>query len=269
VSPKSPAPPIFPHTRAADPKGWTNGDICVHSAEKELINMPNLNAALNDHIRRLARREIRAGTQIIKKAGAHHRRDIASLKRQLASLASGVAWLRKQSHKEILDLPGAAEARGLRFRADGMKTHRAKLGLSAEAYGKLVGVSPLTIYHWEARKSKPRKMHLPRLAAVRAMGKREAMQRLGYTDSHGETGAPPAKIRGRRGPRGKFKQTGEQSILSLLKGGRGLMTKQINAAWIKEGRGGTADVLLGLMVKARKLKRTKIAGQRGSEYRAA
>src|ERR1035437_3068842 len=48
---------------------------------------------------------------------------------------------------------------------------------------------------------------------------------------------------------------------------KALVTSQINQAWKKEGRGGTADVTLGLMVKARKLNRTKLKGQRGSEYR--
>jgi len=39
--------------------------------------MPNVNAVLNDQIRRLARREIRANTKTIKKATGHYRRDIA------------------------------------------------------------------------------------------------------------------------------------------------------------------------------------------------
>ena len=60
----------------------------------------------------------------------------------------------------------------------GLKTHRAKLGLSAKDYGTLVGVSGLTVYHWEAGKSKPRKKQLAALAAVRGMGKREALARL-------------------------------------------------------------------------------------------
>ena len=52
----------------------------------------------------------------------------------------------------------------------------------------------------------------------------------------------------------------------MLKGQKSLMTKQINEAWKNEGRGGTADVILGLMVKAKKLKRQKLVGQRGSSY---
>jgi DNA-binding transcriptional regulator YiaG len=79
--------------------------------------------------------------------------------------------------------PGPVVAAGetadsLRFRKDGLKTHRAKLGLSAKDYGTLVGVSGLTIYHWESGKSKPRRRQLPAIAAVRSLGKREALARL-------------------------------------------------------------------------------------------
>jgi DNA-binding transcriptional regulator YiaG len=72
---------------------------------------------------------------------------------------------------------------GIRFRADGLKSHRAKLGLSAKEYGRLVGVSGLTIYNWENGKTRPRSQQLANLATVRGMGKREAMKRLGTTDA--------------------------------------------------------------------------------------
>ena len=39
-------------------------------------------------------------------------------------------------------------------------------------------MSGLTIYHWRAcRKSKPRAMQLPKIAAAASIGKREALQR--------------------------------------------------------------------------------------------
>ena len=50
--------------------------------------------------------------------------------------------------------------------------------MSAADYGKLVGVSALTIYHWESGKSRPRKAQLAVLTAVRGIGKREAMKRI-------------------------------------------------------------------------------------------
>jgi len=50
--------------------------------------------------------------------------------------------------------------------------------LSAADYGKLVGVSGLTVYHWEHGKSRPRKAQLAGLVAVRGIGKREAVAKL-------------------------------------------------------------------------------------------
>ena len=59
-----------------------------------------------------------------------------------------------------------------------MKAQRERLGFSAADYAKLVGVSPVTIYNWEHGKSRPRKEQLAALAAVRGIGKREALAKL-------------------------------------------------------------------------------------------
>jgi DNA-binding transcriptional regulator YiaG len=220
--------------------------------------MPNINAVLNEQIRRLARREIRSNTKTIKKATGHYRRDIAALKRQVAQLVKLVGTLQKQILQKA------------RLRVSGLKAHRARLGLSAKDYGKLMGVSGLTIYHWEAGKSKPRRSQLPAIVAVRGIGKREAMQRLGMGEEKPK-GAVVAKVTGaapKTQKRGRVKQTAAELILSLLKGRKSLTSTEINAAWKKSGRPGNADNTLSLMIKAKKLKRTKLMGQRGSEYRA-
>jgi len=54
-----------------------------------------------------------------------------------------------------------------------VRARRRRLGLSAEDFGKLVGVTPLTIYHWEHGKSRPRPAQFARLVAVRGIGKRD------------------------------------------------------------------------------------------------
>ncbi|HEY4329961.1 MAG TPA: helix-turn-helix domain-containing protein [Phycisphaerae bacterium] len=143
--------------------------------------MSSVLPALNEHVRRLARREARAQTQHTKRASAKHRRDIAALKRLIRSMASRIATLEKHSpsHSSAIAVSShSAAAGGLRFRKDGLRTHREKIGLSAQDYGTLIGVSGLTIYHWEAGKSKPRRKHLPAIAAVRALGKRQALAAL-------------------------------------------------------------------------------------------
>jgi DNA-binding transcriptional regulator YiaG len=52
------------------------------------------------------------------------------------------------------------------------------VGLSASDYGRLVGVTPLTIYNWEKGKSKPRPKQLAAWGQIRGLGKREARRRL-------------------------------------------------------------------------------------------
>lgn len=82
--------------------------------------------------------------------------------------------------------------------------------------------------------------------------------------------AAPAepKAAGKKGRRPKAKDglTGEQYLMKLLADEK-LPTAEINRRWKASGRGGTADNLLGALVKNGKLKRTSIDG-RGSEYAA-
>jgi len=125
-----------------------------------------------------ARCELKKQTATLQKASAEQRRAIASLKRQVADLERAAKIASKRSQKAAV-LPEAATSEGsLRFRADGFKTLRKKLGLSAEQAAKLIGVSGQSIYAWETKRSAPRKSQLPAIAALRKLGKREAHARL-------------------------------------------------------------------------------------------
>jgi len=140
--------------------------------------MANVLASLNDHVRRLARREIRGQAQAVRRATAQFRRDIAAMKRFTKDLQSRLADMEKRCRCSTPAVAPESAPENARFRADGLRAHRAKLNLSARDYGKLVGVSALTIYHWEAGKSKPRLKQMAGLVAARNMGKREALKRL-------------------------------------------------------------------------------------------
>ena len=227
--------------------------------------MPNVNAVLAQEITRLAKRVVKANTKITRKLVVQHRHDVAALKRQVADLGKRLALMEKRQPSGITAPPEVVDK--ARFRAMGVKAHRAKLGLSALDYGKLVGVSPLTIYQWESGKAKPRQAQKAKWLAIRGLGKREALQRLGMVVPKATLAAakaPPNRPR----KRGTFKQTAEEMILTLLKGRKALTTSQLAAAWGKSGRAGTVDSTLSLMVKAKKLKRKPLGGKLGSEYRA-
>ncbi len=140
--------------------------------------MPNIHAILNQHIRRLARREINAMTRSTRHLTAQYRRDIAALKRRVAGMSKTVTFLDRQEKKRLGRPPEPETVEGVRFRADGLRSHRKKLGVSAADYGKLVGVSDLTMYNWETGKTRPRQAQFAKYLAVRGIGKREAQRRL-------------------------------------------------------------------------------------------
>lgn len=137
--------------------------------------MTNLGSVLKNEITRLARKEVRAQIDPLKKANATYRREIAELKRQIALLARQVKVAGKTSSKPRQETP---EPTAARFVAKGLRSLRARLGLSAADFGKLAGISGQSIYNWESGKAIPRKSQLTVLAGLRTLGKREAQARL-------------------------------------------------------------------------------------------
>ena len=158
--------------------------------------MANLASALKEEISRLARKEIRQQTAGTAKTVAQCEREIAALKRQIGGLqrmlsaqrtrgAPGPTASKKTGGKKAAAAKQAAKTapdsgpKRARFSAKGLKTHRERLGLSADNYGKLIGASGLSIYNWEQEKARPRESSIAALMSIRGIGKREAARRLG------------------------------------------------------------------------------------------
>ena len=137
--------------------------------------MTNLGAVLKNEITRLARKEVKSQIEPLKKANSGYRREIAELKRQVALLARQSKVASKAIGKRAQE---DAEPPAARFVAKGLRSLRARLGLSAADFGKLAGASGQSIYNWESGKSVPRKSQLTVLAGLRTLGKREAQARL-------------------------------------------------------------------------------------------
>jgi DNA-binding transcriptional regulator YiaG len=149
-----------------------------HDCSRNTI-MPNMAAVIKGEIARLAKKEAKSATSQLKRASVRHRTDIAKLKRLFDQQEKEIKLLKKQAQQQQgQPQPTEDELEGVRFSARSVKGQRQRLGLSAANYGKLVGVSGLTIYAWEQGKSKPRKAQLAALVAVRGIGKREALKRL-------------------------------------------------------------------------------------------
>ena len=168
--------------------------------------MANLASALKEEIGRLARREIRQQTAGTARTVARCEREIAALKRQIDGLqrmlsaqlaqgAPGPTVSKKTGRKKVAAAKQAARTapdsgpKRARFSAKGLKANRERLGLSADNYGKLIGVSGLSIYNWEQGKARPRESSIAALMSIRGIGKREAARRLGGS------AAPKAKAK--------------------------------------------------------------------------
>ncbi len=141
--------------------------------------MPNFATALKQEICRLARREVKAQAMPTRQAIVQYRHEIARLKRLLREQQRRVDLLEQKKSKDEVDEAENGQLSGLRFSTRSVRAQRRRLGLSGEEYGRLIGVSGLTIYNWEHGRTRPRAAQFEALAGVRGISRTEAAQRLG------------------------------------------------------------------------------------------
>lgn len=136
--------------------------------------MANFSTLLKGEITRLARKEVKAYVEPLRKANALQRQQLIALKREVADLRKAS----RTSRIRTTDVVETTSSTASRFSAKGLKSTRAKLGLSASDFGKLIGASGQSVYNWEAGKAVPRAAQREKLTALRGLGKREALRRL-------------------------------------------------------------------------------------------
>ena len=144
--------------------------------------MANIASVLKSEIARVSRKEVRSEIESLRKASTQHRSAIALLRRQVEDLQKQLKRAAREGARAQAQAPApgseASDATPRRFSPARLAAHRAKLGISAADYGKLVGMSGATIYLWEQGKSRPNPEQLQRLAAARALGKRRVLEQL-------------------------------------------------------------------------------------------
>ncbi len=143
--------------------------------------MPNIASIFKAEIARVARKEVRSEVDGLRKASTAYRSEIAALKRRTQDLEQELRRLGKALPKPTLKLVAEPTTGKGRFSAKGLVTLRQRLGLSANDLGLLVGASGQSVYNWEAGEVRPRDKHLPAIAALRTMGKKEVAARLAAT----------------------------------------------------------------------------------------
>jgi DNA-binding transcriptional regulator YiaG len=95
---------------------------------------------------------------------------VQALERKSTVLAKRTAY--------VTNAPATLPDRPVRFVANGLRSLRTRLGLSAKQLSLLLGVSEQSVYNWETKKATPRKEQLAAIIGMRDLGKREAHERL-------------------------------------------------------------------------------------------
>jgi DNA-binding transcriptional regulator YiaG len=137
--------------------------------------MPNIASILKAEISRVARKEVRGETIALKKAVAVYRREIAALKRRAQTLEQLLRRHSKNGSNTPVEMQnGQATPNVLRFSSKGLRSQRARLGLSAADVGLLLGATAQSVYNWEQGKARPSAKHMPAVAALRGLGRKQA-----------------------------------------------------------------------------------------------
>jgi len=146
--------------------------------QPQTLEMPNVATVLKSEMARVARKEVRGETVPLKKAVSAYRSEIAALKRRAQTLEQALKRLSKVHMPAPKAEAETEEASKLRFSAKSLASQRRRLGLSSVQCGLLLGASDQSVHNWEQGKTRPLARHLPAIAALRGMSKKEATARL-------------------------------------------------------------------------------------------
>jgi len=140
--------------------------------------MPNIAAVLKEEIARVARKAVRHEIESLKKTVSAQRGQIAQLKRLLQEQQRQLRSRTRAAAASSAAAQPEAPQEKLRFSATRLAAQRKRLALSANDFGRLVGVTGHTVYIWESGKARPTPAKLAAIAALRKVGKRELQARL-------------------------------------------------------------------------------------------
>ena len=145
--------------------------------------MPNVAQVLKEEISRLARKEIRASCDPLRKQVQTLRRTVRTQQETIDKLEKSLSKMVGMTATEAgTSLYAPAEEKEQRSRARvtpaSIRRHRLRLGLSQAQLGGLLNVSTNTIVRWEQGSSKPRVQHRTALLRLRDLGVRDVKQIL-------------------------------------------------------------------------------------------
>jgi transcriptional regulator with XRE-family HTH domain len=134
--------------------------------------MANIQKALNEEIRRLARKEIKAAVAPLQAKVAALRATVAEQAKRLAALERAAP----EPSPADAPKPGApapAATGKLRFSPKALTAFRKKFNLSQRMVAKLLGTSLVSVNKWESGSAKPRQVWIAKFNDLRKKGLKE------------------------------------------------------------------------------------------------
>lgn len=150
--------------------------------------MSNLVSSLKSEIVRLSRKEAKAAVDPLRKPSSAARKAIADIKRRLADMEKelgrvGVVLSKVQSAQPCQPCSSESPASDVKMRitSRNVKTLRSRLGLTASAFARLLGVTTKWVYIYEDKAGalKMRAATLKAFQAAKAMTAKEARAKRG------------------------------------------------------------------------------------------
>ena len=141
--------------------------------------MPDVAIVLKEEISRIARKEIRARVDPLKK-------QVIDLRRRLRAAEATLLQLQKTTNKTANTVsrqsgaivPDVEETRQIRISPNSVKKLRTRLRLTQAQMAQLVDVSTNTVVRWEQGTSSPRGGSRAVIASMRSMGIKQVKKQL-------------------------------------------------------------------------------------------
>ena len=136
--------------------------------------MSNIQKIMNDEIRRLARKEVKAALEPLTKAVSGMKQQIADLKKQLAESNSGKpsAVPVNGETAPAKPLPAGFAPKARRFSPQKIKRIRKSIGLSRKQFADLLDAYFVSVANWETGNHAPRPEMKEKIIALSKMSKR-------------------------------------------------------------------------------------------------
>lgn len=135
--------------------------------------MSDIRKVMNEEIRRLARKEIKAVVAPLLAAGAVQKKRIAELEKRIKVLEAKPSQKAGQPAIVVPEAQEGGKEKQIRLTAARIRKVRTKLSISQEQFAKILGVNTQSVNFWENGKTSPRLILKKQIAAIRDMGKRE------------------------------------------------------------------------------------------------